>query len=68
VIESGSYRAITDHERNLLELQFDELNPSVADIPQGAGYMGILPEEISALEIYLAIGLIWRRLCHNASA
>jgi len=55
-------------ERNLLQLQFNKLDPAVADIPQGASGICILPEEIPSLQVYLAIALIWRTFCQDASA
>ena len=54
--------------RNLLQLQFNKLDPAVADIPQGASGICILPEEIPSLQVYLAIALIWRTFCQDASA
>ena len=55
-------------ERNLLQLEFNKLYPAVANIPQGASHICILPEEISSLQVYLAIALIWRTFCQDASA
>ena len=63
----------TDHGEGrrrayLLQLQFNKLDPAVADIPQGASGICILPEEIPSLQVYLAIALIWRTFCQDASA
>ena len=68
--DSGSYRPqrTIGVQRNLLQLQFNKLDPAVTDIPQGASGICILPEEIPSLQVYLAIELIWRTFCQDASA
>ena len=53
---------------SLLQLQFNKLDPAVADIPQGASDICILPEEIRSLQVYLAIALIWRTFCQDSAA